>query len=283
MTCYKESAQPPLPHRPHLGNLVLQQQCKLPPRHSRYDPDRPVFYGNHRAYADKFPDSWKANTFREGKYPDPSSFISGHLDPDCPKPQPSYARAASSSASKGNKKNKNSTTATKVAAVVNSVPALQRRKPLPTAERRFYPPRSPTTEHPEALLIAATFPEIAARLLRDANCTLPLAVTAKINDRGSVTLLVSDPTTPAAAFASYFEALTTQFNNSFPIGNSPLLPFRLALNEEQLAIHSLPIPFLLDQAGDLVSSHADIIFYSKNVQIVSARFLNPNPESRASK
>jgi len=48
----------------------------------RYDTDTRAFYGDPRAYADKFLDSWKANTFCEGKYPDLTSFISGHLAPD---------------------------------------------------------------------------------------------------------------------------------------------------------------------------------------------------------
>jgi len=60
----------------------------------RYDVDTQSFYGNPRAYADKFPHSWEANTFREGKYPDPTTFISAHLAPDCPKPQQRYAKVA---------------------------------------------------------------------------------------------------------------------------------------------------------------------------------------------
>ena len=58
---------------------------------SRYNTDTRAFYGKPQAYAAKLPDSWEANAFREGKYPDPCTFISGRLAPDCPKPQPSYA------------------------------------------------------------------------------------------------------------------------------------------------------------------------------------------------
>ena len=190
---------------------------------------------------------------------------------------------ASSSNPKGNKKKKNSTTASKVPAAVNSVPALQKPKLLPTAERRFYAPRSRPTEHPEASLIDATFPDIAAHVLRDAKCTLPLAVTAKVNDRGSVTLLVSHPTAPAAPFAPYFDALAAQLNRSFPVGDSPWLPFRLAPNEVQLAIHSLPLAFLPGNPEEHFPSLPDSIYNSKKVQILAARFLNPNPESRAGK
>jgi len=251
----------------------------------RYDPVARVFYGDLRAYAIKFPDSWEAHAFCEGNYPDLFSFILGYLDPYCPKPQPSYAQVASSSAPKKSKQNKKSTTASKVAAVVNSAPALQKPKSLPgpTAERRFYAPRSTPTEHSESPMIAATFPNIASRLLRDANCTLPLAVIAKVNDRGSVTLLVSDPATPVAAFTPYFDALTAQLNPSFPVGDSPWLPFPLAPNEVQLAIPSLPLTFLPGDPEELFPSLADSILNSKNVQIPSARFLNPDPESRAGK
>jgi len=52
--------------------------------------------------------------FLEGKYPDPTTFIAGHLAPDSPKTQPSYAKGASSGTPKG-KKNKSSLTAAKVA------------------------------------------------------------------------------------------------------------------------------------------------------------------------
>ena len=165
----------------------------------RYDPDTRSFYGDPRASADKFSDSWEANAFREGKYPDPTTCIAGHLAPDCPKTQPSYAKAALSGAPKG-KKNRSSRTGAKVTSATNSVPATQAPKSLPTAERRFYAPRSSPSEHPQAAQIAATFPDIAARVLSDAKCILLLAVTTKVKDRGSVTLLVTDPATPAAAW-----------------------------------------------------------------------------------
>jgi len=248
----------------------------------RYDVGTRSFYGDPRAYADRFPDSWEANAFREGKYPDPTTFIAGHLAPDCPKPQRSYAKVATAGAPKG-KKNKSSLTAAQVASASNSVSASQPPKSLPTAERRFYAPRSSPSEHQQASLIAATFPDIAARVLRDANCVLPLAVTTKVNDRGSVTLLVTDPTTPAAAFAPYFDALSAQLNKSFPVGESPWLPFRLAPNEAQLAIHSLPIAFLPEDPEELFPCLAESILNSKNIRILAARYLNPDPRSREGK
>jgi len=244
--------------------------------------DTRSFYDDPRAYADRFPDSWEANAFREGKYPDPTTFIAGHLAPDCPKPKQSYAKTASTGAPQG-KKNKSSLMAAQVASASNSVPATQPLKSLPKAERRFYAPRSSPSEHQQAPLIAATLPDIAAGVLRDANCLLPLAVTTKVNDHRSVTLLVTDPATPAAAFAPYFEALSAQLNKSFPVGESPWLPFRLAPNEAQLAIHSLHIAFLPEDPNELFPCLAESILNSKDICILAARFLNPDSRSREGK
>jgi len=248
----------------------------------RYDVGTWSFYGDPRAYADKFPDSWEANGLREGKYPDPTTIIAGHLAPDCPKPQQSYAKAASTCAPKG-KKNKSSLKAAQVASVSNSVPATQPPKSLPTVISRFYAPRSTSSEHQQASVIAATFPDIAARVLRDANCILPLAVTTKVNDRRFVTILVTHPATPAAAFAPYFDALSSQLKKSFPVGESPWLPFRLAANEAQLAIHSLPIAFLPEDPHEPFPCLAESILNSKNIRILAARNLNPDALSREGK
>jgi len=148
---------------------------------------------------------------------------------------------------------------------------------------RFYAPRSSPSEHPQAALIAATFPDIAARVLRDANCILPLAVTTKVTDRASVTLLVTDPAIPAATFAPYFDALSCPLNKSFPVGESPWLPFRLAPNEAQLAIHSLPIAFLPEDQNALFPCLAESILNSKNIRILARRYLNPSAQSREGK
>ena len=276
----------PFPAQPR-AKSDAQPSNKTPP--SSFDPDIPrdapttrAFYGDLRAWADKFPHSWEANAFHEGKYPDPTSFISGHLAPDCPKPQPSYAQAASKGASKG-KKNKRSLMAAKVASTNNLAPVIQAPRSLPTAERRFYAPRSSPSEHPQAPLIAATFCDIAACVLTDANCILPLAVTTKVNDRGSVTLLVTDPATPSAASAPYFDALSSQLNKSFPVGEAPWLPFRLAPNGAWLAIHSLPIAFLPEDAEELFPCLAESILNSKDIRILAGRYLNPDTRSREGK
>jgi len=67
----------------------------------RYDPDTCAVYANPRAYTDKFPDLWEANAFCVGKYPDPTTFISGHLAPHCPKSHPLYAQAATAGTPNG--------------------------------------------------------------------------------------------------------------------------------------------------------------------------------------
>ena len=163
------------------------------------------------------------------------------------------------------------------------MPVTQPPKSLPTAETRFYTPRSSPSEHPQASLIAATFPDIAARVLRDANFILHHAVTTKVNDCGSVTLLVCDPTTPAAAFAPYFDALSAHLNKSFPVAESPWLPIHLAPNEAQLAIHFLPIAFLPEDPDELFPSLAESMLNSQNIRILPPRYLNPDERSREGK
>ena len=108
-------------------------------------------------------------------------------------------------------------------------------------------------------------------------------VITKVNDRGSVTLLVTDPATPAAAFAPYFDLLAGQLNKSFLVGDSPWLPFRLAPKEARLAIHSLLIAFLPEDPSDLFPCLAESILNSKNIRILAARYLNPNTQSREGK
>lgn len=217
--------------------------------------------------------------FQEGKDPDTCLFISRRLDPDCPKPHHSYALAATAGVPKKGNKLNSSLTVAQVASVSHTVPAILAPKWLSAAERRLYPPRSTPSLHNQAPLIAATFPNIVARDLRDPNCALPLAVKTKVNRRGSVILPVTNATTPVAAFAPYCDALTTQLNPSFPLEDSPSLPFGLSPNEVQLPIHSLPIAFLPQDPGELFPSLAVSIYHSKNIGILAARFVNPNAES----
>ena len=258
--------QAPAPSRPPVSPtgtttrptpLPMQTKAKsrAPPLnkgpHSSFDPDIPrddadtcAFYGNSWAYVDKCPDSWETNAFFEGKYPDPTTCISGCLAPDFPKSQPSYTQADSAGAMKG-RKNMCSLPAAKSASASNVATAIQAPMLLPTAESTLYAPRSSPSKDQQAPLIAATFPNIAAHILRDANCILPLAVTTKVNDRGSVTRLVTNAATPAVAFAAYFDALSCQLNKSFPVCDSPWLRFRLP--PTRFSLPSTPSPLRSSQ------------------------------------
>ena len=154
---------------------------------------------------------------------------------------------------------------------------------LLAAARRFYAPRHEPLPHPERETIAATFPHIAAEVMRSSNCTLPLSFTAKVNLHGTVTLLGVSPSTAASDYAPFFGALAARLNKSFPVGSSPWLPFRPAPNENQFAIHGLPLRYLpKDNEGLFVYLKAAIL-NAKGVEITSARFLNPDPEARSLK
>lgn len=121
----------------------------------------------------------------------------------------------------------------------------------PRGPKHILASHSSPSMHAQPSLIAATCLDIAGRVLRDPNSVLPLAVTIKVNYHGSRTLLGTDPATPAAAFAPYFDTLFSQFNKSFSIGHSPWLPFRLPPNAVLHAIHSLPIAFVTEDPNDL--------------------------------
>ena len=258
----------------------------------RYDTSTKIFYGNPEAYANKFPTSWEANAFREGKYPPLLSFVPGNRDPSVAGPAAShnvalgsYASAARGFERPGKKSKKRS-----LASGANQVAALSRppfgdlkRKTLPGVKHRFFASRSVPAPHPKEKDISATFPDIVASLLRSNNCDLPLGFTVKVNSRGALTVVVSDVETPAAAYAPFFDAITSRLNQSFPVGESPWLPFRLAPNEAQVAIHSLPISYLPSEPDDLFDALATSVRNARGVSILSARFLNPNPSSRQGK
>jgi len=99
---------------------------------------------------------------------------------------------------------------------------------LPGAQRRFFAPRQSPSSHPDALTIASTFPDIAARVLRESNCLLPLGFSTTVNPCGSISLAVTDTATHAALYALYFVSLTKAVNQSFPVGNNPWCTLVLA-------------------------------------------------------
>jgi len=151
--------------------------------------------------------------------------------------------------------------------------------PLPQAVRRFFTSTSTFEPHPEARKIAAHFPDIAASVLREANCSLPLSFTCKINDQGSVSLLSTDLHTPASASTLYFAPLTIRLNKAFLVGNSPWDLFKPPLNETQLLIHSIPLAFLPSDDDQHLPSLHESIRNARGVSIHSAGYLNPDLES----
>jgi len=155
--------------------------------------------------------------------------------------------------------------------------------PLPQAVRRFFAFRTTFESHPEVLKIPVYFPDIAASVLREANCSLPLSFTCTVNDKGSVSLLGTDPHTPASAYTPYFAPLTTSLNKPFAVGNSPWDLFKPALNATQPLIHSIPLAFLPSENGKLFPSLHESIRNARGVSILSGSYLNPDPESREQK
>jgi len=195
--------------------------------------------------------SYDAGEFRKGRY-DLGSFTPGHLHPDV-HPSPSYAQAASGSGSggKGNRKAGKPPSPQLVASA--ATPPVKKGPPsLPGAQLRFFAPGQSPSPHPDALPIAATFPDIAAGVLRESNCLLPLGFSATGNRRGSVSLTVTDKATPATLYAPYFASLTKALNQSFPVGNKPWCTLVLAPTAVQLAIHRLPLGFLPQDEEELV-------------------------------
>jgi len=239
-------------------------------------------FGDHKKYARLFPHSYEAGEYRRGAY-DVSSFTPGHLHPDN-NPCPSYAQAASHSGSGGKDKKKvgKQPSPQQVASAV--APPVKKGPPsLPGAQRRFFATHQSPAPHPDAPSIAATFPDIAARVLRQSNCLLPLGFSATVNPRGAISLTVTDKATPAASYAPYFDSLTRALNQSFPVGENPWCPLVLAPTAVQLAIHGLPLRLLPHHEEELFPYIRQAILNDKATPVLSARYLNPDRDSRGTK
>ena len=91
-----------------------------------------------------------------------------------------------------------------------------------------------------------------------------------------------DPVT-AAAYAFYFESLTTSLNQSFPLGDNPWAQFILAPTTIRLAIHALLLRFLPQDEEELFRYLRQAILNAKAISILSARYLNPSSHSRGTK
>jgi len=89
--------------------------------------------------------------------------------------------------------------------------------------------------------------------------------------------------TPASAYPLYFAPLTTRLNKAFPVGNSTWDLFKPVPNETHLSIHSIPLAFLPSHDDQLFPSLHESIRNAWGVSILSARYLNPDPESRGQK
>jgi len=137
------------------------------------------------------------------------------------KATPTYAQAAAPPAKGKNGHQAKGPASASSVAVVSVQVFVKSPPPLPQAVRRFFASRTTFEPHPEALKIAAHFPDIAASVLREANCSLPLSFTCTVNDKGSVSLLGTNLHTPASAYTPYFTPLTSRLNKASPIGNSP--------------------------------------------------------------
>jgi len=98
-----------------------------------------------------------------------------------------------------------------------------------------------------------------------------------------VSLLGTGLHTPASAYTPYFAPLTSRLNKAFPVGNSPWDLFKPTMNETQLLIHSVPLAFLPSDDAQLFPSLHESIRNARVVSILSARYLNPDPESRDQK
>jgi len=238
----------------------------------------------------KYPHTWEAEEFAKGKYPPGPAWSLGYLDSHwrlpttvSPKATPAYAQAVAPPAmGKKGRQAKVSVSAPSIAVASGEV-FTKPPPPLPLAVHRFFASRTTFQPHPEALKIAAHFPDIAASVLREANCSLPLSFTCTVNDRGSVSLLGTDLQTPAFAYTPNFAPLTTRLNKAFPVANSPWVLFKPAPNETPLSIHSIPLAFLPSDDDQLFPSLHESIRNARGVSILSARYLNPDLVSRNEK
>jgi len=124
---------------------------------------------------------------------------------------------------KGGKGKKNTTAAQVTASSTSSVhqgPSL-----LPAAQRRLFALRLSPTLPNNSLILTASLPDIMAAVLKDANWSLPLSLTASVNRNGAVTL-AANPYTPSPAYSPFFDAMTKKLQQSFPVGDNQISGFQ---------------------------------------------------------
>ena len=132
-------------------------------------------------------------------------------------------------------------------------------------------------------MIAACLPDILARVLTTNSSPLPKTFQVTINIRGTVTVNSRDPLTPISAYLPFFPPFLSAINQFFPTGESPWLPSSLPPTNLQIIIHPLPFRFLASNHEKLGNTLQPSIRHSVGADIVSARFLNHDSESRHDK
>ena len=130
--------------------------------------------------------------------------------------------------------------------------------------------------------MTATLPNIMAAVLKEANLSLPLSLTASVNRNHAVTLR-ANPYTPSSAYSPFFDAMTKTLNDSFHVGDNPFQVFREAPTSVELLIHNPPLSILPHEPTDLFLSLLESISNAIEVPIFGARFLQPDPAKRAEK
>ena len=130
--------------------------------------------------------------------------------------------------------------------------------------------------------MTATLPDIMAAVFKEANCSLPLSLSASVNRNGAVTL-TANPYTPSYAYSPFCDAMTKKLNQSLPVGDNPFQVFREAPTSVELLIHNHPLSILPYEPTDLFPSVLDSISNDIDVPIFGARFVQSDLAKRVEK
>jgi len=243
---------PPLPRAPRPPPLAVQAKpaqqkrklaTRLTPR-TVAAPDFPFlfegkWYGNLDIYAKRHPDSPQAAILfpshhpqaEEGKpyserYPATSLFHTrappGFTVSD--PPQSDHQTWTQVTRKSGNG-TKSATVAQVAASSKSSVPKGP--PPFPAAQHRFFAPRTSPTLPNDSFIMTATLPDIMAADLKEANCSLPLSLTASVNRNGAITL-TANPYIPSSSYSPFVDKMTKKLNQGFPVGDNPFQVVRKA-------------------------------------------------------
>jgi len=130
--------------------------------------------------------------------------------------------------------------------------------------------------------MTTTLPDIMAAVHKEANCSLPLSLTASVNRNGAVTL-TANPYTSSSAYSPFFDAITKKLNQSFLVGDNLFQVFSEAPTSVELLIHNLPLSLLPHEPTDLFPSLLQSISNAIDVPIFGARLLQSDPPKRHEK